>query len=695
MSGGNPYQGFALSYREGLFKIQGNSRTTAERMVEWGKTSGSIVFNRNNNILYYDNNFLINYSNIVGSFTAPLSFGANIDNNGKPRRYCKADLDDMNVKLQYTYTELLNITLPIPTKTGYEFDGWYTEESGGIKITNPTVELLGNKTIYSHWTANTYKITFNANGGSGNMSAQQFSYGTRANLSANTFIPKRGYEFKNWNTKANGSGISFEDEAQIINIGTTTLYAQWELATLVTQNNGDYNAKFLNGPITKNQIESLTFTNSIASANSTKYDVSTRQDGSILCWYVDSDGDNLYEVTIGTTKDKVIANPDSSNLLSYIGYNENSDDTTCIYGIEYLDTSIVTNMKFMFRNCGYQAMTDLDLGDSFDTSKVTNMNGMFWHCGCRGMNTLNLGSKFDTSNVTDMYWMFQHYDQTGIKVLNLGDKFDTSNVINMDRMFNNLEVTTLDLGSKFNTSKCEYMNSMFSGCFNLTSLDLGNNFDTSNVSNMQSIFNGCNQLQTLELGDKFNTSNVSNMSGMFLNCRKLENIDLGDRFNTSNVTNMESMFYNCENIVNLDLGDKFDTSSVQNMNNMFRSCGKKFLTNLDLGDKFDTSNVIDMHEMFYFCGYELLQSLDLGDKFNTSSVTNMDAMFYNCGKQEMTSLDIRAMSFDENTLTTFNDIFAGCGKSGDCTVYVNQDYETFVINNKSLSWSSIVSVVVN
>ena len=43
--------------------------------------------------------------------------------------------------------------MPLPTKSGYTFDGWYTEASGGTKITSyRRVRLTGNQTLYAHWT---------------------------------------------------------------------------------------------------------------------------------------------------------------------------------------------------------------------------------------------------------------------------------------------------------------------------------------------------------------------------------------------------------------------------------------------------------------------------------------------------------------------------------------------------------------
>ncbi|MBF1406465.1 MAG: BspA family leucine-rich repeat surface protein, partial [Porphyromonas sp.] len=71
-----------------------------------------------------------------------------------------------------------------------------------------------------------------------------------------------------------------------------------------------------------------------------------------------------------------------------------------IEGLEYLNTSQVTDMGGMFLGC--ESLAALDLS-SFDTSKVTNMHCMFY--GCKSLTTLDLSS-LDTSQVTGMYSMF-------------------------------------------------------------------------------------------------------------------------------------------------------------------------------------------------------------------------------------------------------------------------------------------------
>ena len=88
-------------------------------------------------------------------------------------------------------------------------------------------------TLYAKWTANTYTVVYDANGGSGSMSNQSFTYDGQQNLSANTFTYP-GKLFDGWNTAADGSGTSYSDGQSVKNLTATngarvTLYAQWEL----------------------------------------------------------------------------------------------------------------------------------------------------------------------------------------------------------------------------------------------------------------------------------------------------------------------------------------------------------------------------------------------------------------------------------------------------------------------------------
>jgi uncharacterized repeat protein (TIGR02543 family) len=54
--------------------------------------------------------------------------------------------------------------LPVATRKGYAFLGWYTAATGGDKVGESTV-VTADATFYAHWKAKTYKVKFNVNGG--------------------------------------------------------------------------------------------------------------------------------------------------------------------------------------------------------------------------------------------------------------------------------------------------------------------------------------------------------------------------------------------------------------------------------------------------------------------------------------------------------------------------------------------------
>jgi len=57
--------------------------------------------------------------------------------------------------------------LPTPTRAGNSFQGWWTKASGGTRISAmSTVNITKSQTLYARWKARSYKLTFDANGGS-------------------------------------------------------------------------------------------------------------------------------------------------------------------------------------------------------------------------------------------------------------------------------------------------------------------------------------------------------------------------------------------------------------------------------------------------------------------------------------------------------------------------------------------------
>lgn len=205
-----------------------------------------------------------------------------------------------------------------------------------------------------------------------------------------------------------------------------------------------------------------------------------------------------------------------------------------IEGLEYLNTSEVTNMVYMFSSC--YSLKKLDVS-KFNTGKVTNFKCMFSDCG--SLTSLDVSS------------------------------FNTENVTNMEKMFFLCKsLTSLDL-SNFNTKNVTDMNNMFDKCFNITSIKLSN-FNTSKVTDMGGMFNQCNSLSSLDVTN-FNTSNVEEMSCMFSECKSLTTLDLSS-FNTEKVTRMRNMFSICSSLTTIYASEKFITTNVTESYKMFGWC---------------------------------------------------------------------------------------------------------------------------
>lgn len=106
--------------------------------------------------------------------TVKLTFGGYYsETNGKGIQYINASgsgvkaYDKASNTTLYAKWNSASITLPTPSKTGYTFDGWYTQSSGGTKVSN-TYTPAGNVTLYAHWTNVNYTLTINPNGGTWN-----------------------------------------------------------------------------------------------------------------------------------------------------------------------------------------------------------------------------------------------------------------------------------------------------------------------------------------------------------------------------------------------------------------------------------------------------------------------------------------------------------------------------------------------
>ena len=132
-------------------------------------------------------------------------------------------------------------TLPIPTRSGYTFEGWYTNSVGGTKIKeSDIVNNTSEFTLYAHWKANAYTVSYNANGGSVSPSSAKVTAGGSVTLPTPT---RSGYICLGWSTSSSATTATYSCGATYKPTQNITLYAVWKknaptMCTLTYNANG-------------------------------------------------------------------------------------------------------------------------------------------------------------------------------------------------------------------------------------------------------------------------------------------------------------------------------------------------------------------------------------------------------------------------------------------------------------------------
>ena len=116
---------------------------------------------------------------------------------------------------------------PAPTKVGFTFDGWY-EDSTFSKKFDFNTPITDSMNLYAKWTENKYTLTFDANGGTGSMTAIADLTGEYT-LPANEFTAPSGKQFKGWSLTTDGAIVTKVDMTE-----NRTVYAIWENIPVVT-----------------------------------------------------------------------------------------------------------------------------------------------------------------------------------------------------------------------------------------------------------------------------------------------------------------------------------------------------------------------------------------------------------------------------------------------------------------------------
>jgi surface protein len=316
-------------------------------------------------------------------------------------------------------------------------------------------------------------------------------------------------------------------------------------------------------------------------------DFAVYKDGT-LTFYYDVDKPKDAEVfrlgrfwSINDSVKKVVFDPSFKKYAPESSHNwfGGMTNLTEIVGMkEYLNTSNVKDMSYMFSRCASLETLDLSM---FDTHNVTNMEYMVR--GCSKLKTIYVGYKWTVINVHRSYEMFDDCDNL---VGGLGTKFKRGNVQEVEfahidgddgtpgfftrvgggvktrpyvilkdsvlTFYYGIDMTGEGKQWKYYTDDngAAVKKAVFApSCKNYKPLDLSN------------LFSGCvNMTEIVGMEKYLNTSECINMKGMFSNCQKIKVLDLG-HFDTREIAKhygrMDYMFSNCINLRTIFVNDKF------------------------------------------------------------------------------------------------------------------------------------------
>ena len=366
---------------------------------------------------------------------------------------------------------------------------------------------------------------------------------------------------------------------------------------------------------------------------------SLNPDGIYPAWVTDGTKDNVKYVVF----DPSFA--DARPTTTYAWFYEMP--LKSIEGMEYLNTSEVTNMSWMFKEC--MSLESVDLSH-FVTDKVTRMSGMFYYC--QTVKSLDLSS-FNTAKVEKMAYMFSTC--VSLQTIYVSDGWSTAAVDDSGEMFGYSEELVGGKGTTYSSDHKDAAYAHIDGgpsnpgylcdiapqpyaCYTEESKTLtfyydntrntrpGMNFDPNTDDDNPAWHTDdiCFNVNKVVFDPSFADARPTSTYGWFSGMKNLRTIEGIEHLNTSEVTRMDDMFNNCNELKSLDLST-FNTEKVTSMSGMFSLC--VYLTSLDL-TSFNTANVVAMDNMFHAC--ISLQTIYAGYEWSTAAVTSSENMFTDC-----------------------------------------------------------------
>ena len=185
-------------------------------------------------------------ASMSGQATQPLRYGTRDHRTDSTPFTTTTYHKTLTITKVYTANGTNTLSNPATvSKPAYTYNGWFTAATGGNAVTNSTLVPGADTTYYAQWTPNTFNVKFNANGGSGTMSNQTYTFDIAQALTQNAFT-REGYTFVGWSNNSNTGNTSaiYYDKQSVSNLSktngaTVNLYALWISNKYVVSYNGN------------------------------------------------------------------------------------------------------------------------------------------------------------------------------------------------------------------------------------------------------------------------------------------------------------------------------------------------------------------------------------------------------------------------------------------------------------------------
>ncbi|MDR3216367.1 MAG: InlB B-repeat-containing protein [Clostridiaceae bacterium] len=318
----------------------------------------------------------------------------------------------------HTYNTVRTLTVNAYVRTGYTFAGWATSVgtlsyADGQSVANLTATNGATVNLYAVWTANTYVVKYNPNGGKGATPDSVHTYGITSELTANAF-ERIGYTFAGW-AESTGT-LAYVDAQSVLNLTATdgvtiSLYAVWTANTYGVR----YNANGGSGEMSDSA-------HAYDAAKALSANTFTMAMYVFTGWATEADGKvvytNLQSVINLTSTDGETIDLYAlwqSNVFYKVGYNANGgsgkmSDSSHVYDTaKELTINAFTRSGYAFAGWSTEADGEIVYGDRESVLNLTTTSGdrldiyAVWIANTYGVNYNPNGGNGEMSDSVHVY----------------------------------------------------------------------------------------------------------------------------------------------------------------------------------------------------------------------------------------------------------------------------------------------------